>query len=148
MTCRTCDFLTNKEGLVFETKFWKVALADDQAYLGKCVIDLKQHRPNLSDLNKEEIIDFLEVVKKIENSIKKAFNATMFNWSCSMNNAFKANVESHVHWHVRPRYSHEVKFSGITFQDPEFGHHYSRDRKQKVSEKVGNEIIKEIKKYL
>lgn len=103
----------------------------------------------MADLKKEEWLDFAMLVKNLESSMKKAFHATMFNWACLMNNAYREkNPEPHVHWHFKPRYNHKVNFAGTTFEDPEFGEHYSRERKQKVSREVEVKIIEAIRKNL
>jgi diadenosine tetraphosphate (Ap4A) HIT family hydrolase len=76
--------------IIFETKYWTVKLFPDQAYLGRCVILLNRDCGNLSGLTKEEVLDFHEnIVKKLESTFKKVFDATMFNWTCLMNHAYK-----------------------------------------------------------
>ena len=147
MSCKYCN--TENKDLIFETKYWIILLADDQYDLGRCVIILKRHCDSLSKLKIEEIIDFLEVVKKLENTIKKSFNATMFNWSCLMNNAYKSNNPNpHIHWHLRPRYKEKVKFDNITFEDLEFAHHYDNKKVLKPSQIILNKIILKIKENL
>lgn len=74
---------------IFETKHWEVYLNPDQYYLGRCVLSAIRNVGTLSDLTKDEWLDFAKLVKKIESSFKKAFGATMFNWTCLMNNAFQ-----------------------------------------------------------
>jgi len=146
-----CDYCReeNQDELIFETKFWKVVIASDQAYLGRCYVILKRHCGDLAELENSEWSDFIEIVKKIESALKKSFNATMFNWICLMNNAYKNDSPNpHVHWHLRPRYNHKVEFAGEVFEDPEFGHHYSKKRKQKVSDVVKKKIVDRIKENL
>ena len=137
------------EDLIFETKYWEVVLSEDQYYVGRCYIPLKRECGNLADLKKEEILDFFELVKKIENSLKKSFNATMFNWSCLMNNAYKdKSPKPQVHWHLRPRYRNKVEFEGEVFEDKEFAHHYERKTDRKLSSEVRIKIIKKIRENL
>jgi diadenosine tetraphosphate (Ap4A) HIT family hydrolase len=147
--CKICKYLGDKSSLVYETKYWRILLNDDQAYLGRCFVNLKRHCGDLAELKKEELLDFLEVVKSLETASRKAFGAVMFNWTCLMNHAYKAKIPApHVHWHFRPRYDRLIKFAGIAFKDPEFGHHYDRDRKQIVSSKIIIQIVKKIKENL
>ncbi|MBS3143593.1 HIT family protein [Candidatus Woesearchaeota archaeon] len=138
------------EFMLFETKFWKVVLSDEQSYLGRCVILLKRDCGELSNLTSEEWLDFHEnIVKKLESTFKKVFDATMFNWTCLMNDAYQAeNPKPYVHFHLRPRYNHDVKFIGEEFHDPDFGHHYNRERKNFVSKELLKKISDEVKKYL
>jgi len=131
---------------IFETKFWKVELNKDQAYLGRCVIFLKRNCGDLADLNKDEILDFLNVVKKLEDKIRISFGATMFNWTCLMNDAYKSdNPKPQVHWHCRPRYKDIIEFEGIKFEDTEFAHHYNNKRHLEIDKEVLNKIANKIK---
>ncbi len=136
--------------IIFETKYWTVKLFQDQAYLGRCVVLLNRDCGNLSGLTKEEVLDFHEnIVKKLESTFKKVFDATMFNWTCLMNNAYKKkNPKPYVHWHFRPRYNHNVEFENETFEDPEFSHHYDRARKRIISPTLLKKIADKIKSNL
>ena len=152
MECGICKLLNkeNEEG-IYETEHWKVALSPYQTYPGRCYVTLKRHAGDLAELEKEEVLDFSELVKKLETALKKAFGATMFNWTCLMNDAYQEKIpKPHLHWHFRPRYSDKVEIAGLIFEDKEFGHNYSRDRErsQEVSEDVRKKIIKEIRKNL
>ena len=121
-----------KEYIVFETPYWKVVLSDNQKYIGRSVVLLKRECGDLADLQNEEILDFLEVVKTLEKLLRKTFNATMFNWTCLMNDSYKEiNPNPQVHWHCWPRYNHPVEFMGEIFEDPNFGHHYLRGPEDK-----------------
>lgn len=142
------EFDINKN-IIFETDYWKVVLATNQSYLGRSVIYLKRCAGALSELTKDEIIDFLEVARKLENAMKKSFNSTMFNWACLMNNAYQEAIpKPQVHWHFRPRYKEKVEFSGLVFEDTEFGYHYDSKRKLEVSEEIINRITKKIKESI
>jgi len=136
-----------KDNLIFETNFWSVFLADEQTYFGRIVVECKREVPSLSELTQNEILDFFEVVKKFENTMKEKFDATMFNWTCLMNNSYKTKPYTpRVHWHCRPRYDHPVFFNGEEFIDPDFANHYNRDLKREISKELEKEIIKEISK--
>lgn len=146
MTCKYCVFSANDEHFIFETPFWRVFLAPEQSYVGRSLVVLKRHTGSLSNLTGEELLDFGAVVKKFETAAKKSFDATMFNWTCMMNDFFRTlTPDPHVHWHVRPRYKHPVEFFGVRFTDPEFGQHYNRDRIQEVPSDVRKEIIAKLR---
>ena len=70
----------NYGDIMFETPFWIIFLAPNQTNIGTCVVALKRHYGTLDGLKKEEWLDFADIVKKLEGSLKKLFNATMFNW--------------------------------------------------------------------
>jgi len=137
------------DDILFETKFWKIILADDQYCLGRCYIPLKRKCGDLAELKEDEIIDFFSLLKKLENANRKAFGATMFNLTCLMNHAYKEkNPKPQVHWHFRPRYRNKIEFAGEVFEDKEFGHHYARGTDRKLSSEVRDKIIKAIKKFV
>ncbi len=149
--CDICSILDSEDYLITETRYWRVVLCENQEYLGRSYVTLKRHSPNLSELTKEEWLDLKTLITTLEAAFKKAFNATYFNWACSMNDAYKHQpAYPHVHWHLRPRYTHEVKFVGMVFKDPEFGHHYTRvkDRILNLPEKQLLKIAEEVKKQL
>jgi len=149
MECDICKFAKIAENSVFETKYWIALLASDQAYLGRCYVSLKRHCGDLAELKSEEWKDLIILIGKLEKSVKRAFDADLFNWTCLMNLAYHNSPPNpHVHWHFRPRYSNPVDFDNLTFKDPEFGNHYAREaeRSFEVSEETQHKIIEKIKK--
>lgn len=138
--------MTRPDNFIFETKYWEVYLNPDQYYLGRCVVSIKRDVGEMSLLTKEEWLDFGELVRKIETGFKKIFGATMFNWTCLMNDAYKEEKpHPEVHWHMRPRYSKPVEFASQTFEDKEFGSHYARGTELEVPPEVFEKIIEKIK---
>lgn len=139
--------MNKTEEIVFETPYWKVALMNQQLYLGRCVVVLKRPCGELAGLTQDEGVDFFELVTKLENLFKKTFDATMFNWCCLMNNAYQVSpAQPQVHWHFRPRYENPVEVGGQIFADPNFGHHYLRaTNEEKV---VSLEVLKAINQKL
>lgn len=134
---------------LLETTHWNVFLMKDQHYLGRCVIVAKRKVANMTDLLDDEWLDFAKLVKKLEAALKKAFNATLFNWTCLMNNAYQNNPpDPQVHWHFKPRYAKEVIFEGIRWVDEEFGYHYKNGTLREVPEQVFVKIKKQVKKHL
>jgi diadenosine tetraphosphate (Ap4A) HIT family hydrolase len=144
--CGTCTILTsdNDDIVVIKTKFWRVALERNQAYLGQSFVTLLDHKSSLTELTSEEWDDFREIVKKLEAATTAAFGATHFNWTCLMNEAYSSTPAiPHVHWHIFPRYERPVTVNDVEFTDTEFGRHY-QDRRFSVDrptlEVVGNKL--------
>ena len=108
----------------FETQHWKILLKSDQRYLGSLIIKTKESRQHLPDLTVDEQLDFFVLIKKLESFFTEKIGATMFNYSCLMNNAYRDNETPHVHYHFRPRYKNPVTILGQEFSDPNFGEHY------------------------
>ncbi len=142
MKYMNCEFC-NLQGLIIkEYKNWAVHLADDQRYLGRCIIRLRRHTEDFFDINEEELKDFFEITKKLRNAVRENFGADMFNY------ATLGNTVRHVHLHFIPRYSKEVNFSGINFKDERWGQNYVPYNKFEVSEEIKLEIIRRIRKEL
>jgi len=137
--------------LIFKTEYWEIFLSPDQKYLGRGIVLLKREAGHLSDLTQEENADFLTIVKKLEKTFKKTFGATMFNWSCLLNNAYKNDPPApKVHWHFRPRYKNAVEVGGEIFSDPNFAHHYLRgaENEKIVSKEIFDIIVRKIQEHI
>lgn len=148
MPCLFCK-KPNPIDIVYQTEHWAVFLAQDQTYLGRCIVSLKRHCGGLAELKKEEWEEFIGVVKKLESAFRKAFDAIMFNWNCLMNDAYQEKIpDPHVHWHFRPIYNHKVEIANLVFEDLEFGHHYDRTKKREIPKAAKKIIISKIKENL
>lgn len=136
--------------VIFKTDFWKVELnSHDQTNLGRSFVSAQRDVGTMSDLTNEEWIDFGQVVKKLETACKKAFGATMFNWTCLMNLAYQNDPpDPRVHWHFRPRYNEIIEFHGEKFEDIAFGHHYQGQTARNVSDDLARKIVKTIQEKL
>lgn len=113
-------------------------------------MDLKRECESLSALTEEEMLDFLNIVKKTESIFKLNYKADMFNWTCLMNDAYKKYPpKPQVHWHCRPRYSTPAVFEGREFADPNFAHHYDRTLRRELDEIIKQKFLSELRlKYL
>lgn len=146
--CEFCQVDGGYGELITETSYWMIFLAPSQRYLGTCVVALKRQVQNLSELEDEEWEDFIHVLRKLEYSVKKAFNPTLFNWSCFKNKAFRdGDPHPEIHWHFHPRYEDKVKFNGLEFEDPDFGY-VPKTTKYEVPEEVMVKIKSAIGKNL
>ena len=99
-----------------------------------CIITC--NKETLSELNEEEWLELGELEKKLETITKKLFDATMFNFACLMNNAYKDNEIPHVHFHFVPRYKNALKLFGKIYKDKHFWYNFwkwdlSKFKKQK-----------------
>ncbi len=126
-TCNSCSALAQDNLTLFETKYWKVDLAPNQAYLGRSYVNLKRHAGHLSSLTPDEWAELGEVVRRFEETATKVFDATCFNWTALMNNAYKSDSpDPHLHLHIWPRYQTAPVVNGVVFEDPNFAHHYDK----------------------
>ncbi len=147
--CEWCNLSEkDKKYMLFQTEYWQVFLADKQDYIGRCILVCKRHVGALSDLNDEEWFDYKQAVNKLEKAIFDAFGATMYNWSCLMNDFYKSDIPNpHLHIHLRPRYRNPVLINGKVFIDEEFGHHYNNEKTSTVNENDFQRIYSILKKY-
>jgi len=63
--------IMNEEVILFETDFWKVILHPNQAYLGYSIVVLKSKSESMSDITKNEWMEFREVVKSLNRLLKR-----------------------------------------------------------------------------
>ena len=65
--CPWCNLSDrDKQWLLFENGSWSVFLADEQDYIGRCILVCKRHCAALSDLTAQEWSDLKQVVDGIE----------------------------------------------------------------------------------
>lgn len=77
-------------------KYFEILFCDwSQEFLGDCIISSDKEHGRLE--------------KELERVCKKLFNATMFNFTCLMNDVYKDNIKLHVHFHFVPRYKNKLK---------------------------------------
>ena len=116
---------------LYKGKYWDVIFGIwCQDHPGYCIITC--NKETLSELNEEEWLELGE----LETITKKLFDATMFNFACLMNNAYKDNEIPHVHFHFVPRYKNALKLFGKIYKDKHFGYNFwkwdlSKFKKQK-----------------
>ena len=148
--CDWCNLSEeNKKYQLYESKSWSVFLADEQDYIGRCILVLKRHCNSLSELTDEEWHELRNLICKVEASLKDVLGATLCNWSCLLNNFYKeAAPDPHLHIHVRPRYDKPVIINGNTYSDVEFGHHYAVDKSGAISVRDKEEVYIRLKEWL
>ena len=146
--CEYCQIPGGYGDILFETTYWIIYLAPSQRYLGTCVVALKRLCKNLSEVKKDEWVDFGVIVQKLEHALEKTFKPTLYNWSCFKNSTFRSSKPNpEVHWHFIPRYKDEIDFEGLKFIDQDFGHipqPIKREIAIKIREKLEKAIIKHI----
>ena len=145
--CIACTPPERDELLVGYTDHWKLIAHPWQAHIGSCLLATKRHVGRLSELNDAERKEFFLFSEMLEDGLRLAFQIDLLNFSCLMNWAYReANPEPifrdgkpspHVHWHIITRYQKPIEFSGLVFEDPEFGEPYNGDRKPQI----GHETI-------
>lgn len=108
---------------LYKGKNWDIVFGDwCQEFVGYCIIG--NDKQSLSDLTPEAWEELGKLEKELERVCKKVFGATMFNFACLMNNAYRDNETPHVHYHFVPRYKNELKLFGKIYKDKHFGYNF------------------------
>ena len=126
---------------LYRGKYWEVVFVDwCQEFVGDCIIS--STKESLSDLASEEWVELGKIEKELERVAKKVFNATMFNFACLMNNAYRDNEKPHVHFHFFPRYKNELMLFDKVYKDRHFGYNFwkwSLSKFKRQTENISND---------
>ena len=147
--CDWCNLSEeDKRFQVYESKSWSVFLADEQDYIGRCILVLKRHCKALSELTEEEWGELRTLICKAEACLKAVLGAALCNWSCLMNDFYKDPApDPHLHIHVRPRYDKPVMLNGNVYLDSEFGHHYAVNKSGTIPAEDKDEVFIRLKEW-
>lgn len=99
------------ELLISETAYWIWSLRPHQSTLGSGILSLKRECANFSDVSKEEFADLKVITSIIENTLKSSFKYDVLNYLMLM------MQDTHVHYHVIPRYKNPVTLHGYIWTD-------------------------------
>jgi diadenosine tetraphosphate (Ap4A) HIT family hydrolase len=103
----------------------------------------------VAEIKPDEMLDWLDIVATLEVALRRAFGATMFNWSCFMNHAYReSSPNPHIHWWIVPRYDRPVSRCGLTFEDANFGSPYDHSIWRSVSQEVCQDLVKKIQEAI
>lgn len=76
-------------------------MGDFQFYPGYTVFLSKIHATELHELSKPERVTFLEDMAKVAEAVSVAFKPLKLNYE------LLGNLDSHMHWHIFPRYAND-----------------------------------------
>lgn len=142
--------------ILYKSKYWEVVFVSwCQEFVGDCIIS--SNKESLSELTDNEWVELGKLEKELERVTKKLFGATMFNFACLMNNAYRDNEKPHVHFHFVPRYKNELKIFNKVYKDRHFGYNFwkwdlnkfkrqkdifTKEEKIKIFEMIKKEFMK------
>lgn len=108
---------------LYKGKCWDVIFGVwCQDHPGYCIVG--NNKESLSELTSDDWIELGKIEKELERVCKKVFGATMFNFACLMNNAYRDNEKPKVHYHFVPRYKEKLKLFGKVYKDKHFGYNF------------------------
>jgi len=105
--CLICDRVKNIiEGtnpyLVHEFKHSFLVVGDHQYFKGYCLLIMKEHFEDLTDLDKEVQEEYMGEVLLAAKFLKEYYKPIRMNYSCL------GNFVPHVHYHLFPRYQEDL----------------------------------------
>ena len=112
MPCAICDTPTADIGSL---PHWRVFVAQEQNYLGKCIVALRRHEEDFLSLTEDEREHMWVAVRSARDALSHLFAPDHFNYQVL------GNSVRHVHLHLTPRYTSAREFAGMTFTDEHWG---------------------------
>ena len=94
-------------------KYWDVYLHENQCYLGRVFLLLKDDKgvEDFLAIQGDVRAEFFQVGEKVKTALKILFKPD------KMNYAALSNVSEKIHVHFVPRYKEAREFGGVTFKD-------------------------------
>jgi ATP adenylyltransferase len=73
----------------------------------------RRHVPDLDALTPDEMLDLMEKVRAVVRFVKQDANPDGFNVGLNLGRVAGAGIESHVHYHVVPRWNGDTNFMTV-----------------------------------
>ena len=80
---------------------------------GHLMVAPYRHVPSIVDLNDDECLEVMKLIKASISSLRKAYNPDGFNIGVNIGRAAGAGIEDHVHFHIIPRWVGDTSFITI-----------------------------------
>lgn len=126
-------------------KHWEVYLHENQCYIGRVFVLLKEDQgvEDFLAIEGEVRDEFFQIGKEIKTALKALFKPD------KMNYAALSNVSNKIHVHLVPRYKEAREFGGVIFKDTRWGQNYAPyDRSFVLEESVLFKIRDALKERL
>lgn len=80
---------------------------------GHVLVMPRRHIAELTDLTREEDVELAELLKLCVVVLREALHAQGFNVGLNLGRAAGAGIESHLHWHLLPRWVGDTNFLAL-----------------------------------
>jgi diadenosine tetraphosphate (Ap4A) HIT family hydrolase len=112
--CLVCDRISKildntNPYFVAELETGYVVVGDFQYFKGYALFLCKQHMTELHELDNDFKIKFLEEMSEVAEAVYIAFRPKKLNYE------LLGNTDSHLHWHIFPRYGNDPRPEGVTW---------------------------------
>jgi ATP adenylyltransferase len=113
--CRFCRAKSDKKNyIVLRGRYSFIILNVFPYNNGHLMVAPYKHKPALSKLNHNEILDMMELVKRSQKLLKKTLKPHGFNIGINEGRVSGAGVVHHVHIHIVPRWHGDHNFMPVT----------------------------------
>lgn len=115
--CMICDRIRMiKSGanpyFVKELETGYVVIGDNQHFKGYTLFLFKEHVTELFNLADDVRVKFLDEMTVVAEAVSKAFGAEKMNYECL------GNGDTHLHWHLFPRFGGDLEGYGANGKGP------------------------------
>ncbi len=90
----------------------KVILFKEQSHRGRIIVACKKHVDDISNLSKEERIQFMEDVSHVAEIMHELFKPDKINFGAY------GDTMHHLHFHLVPKYKDEFEWGGVFAMNP------------------------------
>ena len=102
-------------GFLREYQHWCVEISYLQHTLGSLIVFCKRKIENFSELNTDELVEYVQILQKIEQVLLNAFG-------CRKINCFQMGNKLHwLHVHIIPRHESTIEFGDQIWVDENYG---------------------------
>lgn len=126
-------------------KYWDLYLHENQCYLGRVFVLLKDENgvEDFLAIEGEARDEFFQIGADVKDALKTLFQPD------KMNYAALSNTSPAIHVHIVPRYQGTRKFAGVIFKDTRWGSNYAPyDRSFELEESILFQIRDVLKESL
>ncbi|MCR5109186.1 MAG: HIT family protein [Lachnospiraceae bacterium] len=97
---------------IAELPMSKVILFKEQSHKGRCIVACKRHVDDISDLSREDRIQYMEDVSHVAEVIHKLFKPDKINFGAY------GDTMHHLHFHLVPKYKDGFEWGGVFAMNP------------------------------
>lgn len=90
----------------------KVILFKEQSHRGRCIVACKRHVDDITDLSKEERLQFIEDVNHVAEILHLLFKPDKLNFGAY------GDTMHHLHVHLVPKYKDSFEWGGVFQMKP------------------------------
>jgi ATP adenylyltransferase len=112
--CPEGDGCTDEERLILHRGKLTVVLMNKFPYNnGHLLVAPWRHVPSLTDLHEDEMLDIMKWLQKCTVILKSVMHPDGFNVGLNIGASAGAGVESHLHFHIVPRWNGDTNFMTV-----------------------------------